>query len=178
MIDAIREVERNTDLGEGYHRFTYKDAELLEKPRETELLDRFETNIEVWDDARFNRLLEELPAQEDPNAIWVYNRANKKQFWLIFRASCFESNNQSCTNTVDGTYTPDKGAYALVARTIARFVGSVVKTCDQGDSDPMCADFPNDLQWSESERTRIFRIIDNGLELIRNDPNFYEVFNP
>ena len=42
----------------------------------------------------------------------------------------------------------------------------------------MCTDFPEDAQWDEVNRLRYASSLNNLLETILNNPNFYDEFVP
>lgn len=180
--DNLDNLAMNSGLGEGYFRYHMADKSELDIILEETLYPAgngrtFKSFIQIWEDVSFNELYNEL-GSADPNSIVIVNQANKRQFFIILRASCFVSNNQNCTNNVMATFTPTKGLQALVGRSFARLIGVPTKDCILNPAHSMCATTPNDNQWSLTESIRFYDLFNNQLETIRNNRNFYEIFYP
>lgn len=174
VIDAMEEVARLTQLGSGYFSFKEVDPVLIEPVTEETYADEFRSFIQVWPDLEFNEFADEWGSTPDQNAILVLNKANKRQFYLILRASCFTPNDSRCTND-NGAVMGSNGIRALVARQIGQLVGIPVN-CSLGDERAMCSDFPSDSQWTLAQRQYWAANFNNALETISNNPDFYEEF--
>lgn len=174
--DAIREVESGSELGSGYFSFQNVDANLLTPY--TERVDglTWRSFILVWNDTKFNEFLQEVEYQADPNVIIMINKANRKQFWMIVRGSCFDSGNSNCTNDIDTNFTSSSGLVALVARSIGRLVAMNIETCDDNSGSVMCAEYPSDAQWSELNSNSFYSSFRNALDAIDDNEDFYKVF--
>lgn len=177
-IEIFSKLSRETDLGVNYFNFVETDANLLEPISEDTQMkeDDFKSFFQIWPPEKFSKLLRDLPIQSDPNAILVLNQANKKEFYIIFKSSCFESNNVDCTQDSLATFTSNSGLEALFGRQLARLVGGQVDDCSLYPNSAMCAEYPNDNQWSINNQSALYSIINNGLEAINLNPDFYEEF--
>jgi hypothetical protein len=109
------------------------------------------SSIRVWDDATFNTFVNnnEL-ALPDPNALLLINQAKKDRFTLIFRGSCFGTNQEFCDGGNGGISVA--GTKALVARQLGLMVGLPLKDCTLEPDHVMCPDLPSDWQWKDSFR--------------------------
>lgn len=182
VMDSFNVLATNTGLGENY--FNFKIAEVAELEiilDETiyfgDTNSKFKSFFLILGDARFNELYAEV-GSSDPNAIVRVNMANKKQFFMVFRASCFIGSDTRCTNNGLNSFTPSLGVNALVARSVARLIGIKTKNCIDFPVHVMCTTEPNDGQWGLIETLRFFDLFDNQLETIRSNNNYYEVYFP
>lgn len=174
---ALDQISRESDLGAGYFQFANADESLLQPLTERTDGIEFRSFIQIWSDNDFNALSSEINSFiEDPNVILALNQANRREFWMIIRGSCFDSNQTSCTNSFDGSFTSESGLRALVARSIGRLVGMSVVDCLEFPDDVLCAEFPDDSQWVIGKRNNFYAGLKNSLELIDNNPEFYRVF--
>lgn len=180
--EAMDNLANNTNLGEGYFQYAMADKAELDLILEDTVYGansglKFKSFIQIWPDVEFNQLWAGY-GSADPNAVLIVNQANKKQFFVVFRESCFTTNNANCTNASGTQFSPNKGLYGLVSRNFARLIGVSVKDCADYPVHAMCAEKPSDAQWSLAESSRLYDIFNNQLETIRNNKNFYEVFFP
>lgn len=174
--DILREISSNTNLGDNYFEFYTTDKNSLNLILEAQTVPGgFKSFIQILPDIEFNEIYATVNSP-DPNAILEVNQANKKQFYLILRESCFRSNNVNCTNSVGQSFTSNKGLKALVARSFGRMIGLRTTNCGTKYDHPMCATEPNDDQWSITEEIRMYDLFNNALETITNSPTFYEVY--
>lgn len=172
--EALAEIEKNTILGTGYFQYQEVDESLLQPIVEPGLSpNQYKSFILVWPDDVFNNyVVNNLGGNvPDPNAITVINSAYKRKFFMILRASCFVSA-ASC----NAITTP--GLYALIARQMGLLTGISPVSCDTEPNNVMCSALPNDLQWNEQNRQRWFSTENNILEVILNNPNFYDEYVP
>lgn len=181
-IDSFREVAKETGLGENYFSFKVTEPTELELILEEKLYagesgKKFKSFFLILEDTKFNELYSEI-GSSDPNVIIKVNMANKKQFFMIFRSSCFITNDPRCTNSLASSFTPNLGLNALIGRSLARLIGVKTKDCIDYPIHTMCAITPNDDQWSLVERTRFYDLFNNQLETIRNNKNYYDVYFP
>lgn len=175
--DALREVEKITDLGIGYFRFHSIDPNQINPL--TEMTEgEFKSFVLVWPDEKFNEFWHETGPHSDPNAVLVINKANKRQFYLVARAGCFEGARSCMQVTPDeqNRFTTEKGLRALFARQLARMAGGKVVSCDGNEEHLMCADFPSDKQWGFAAREDASLLVNNLLEAVSNTPEFYREF--
>lgn len=173
--EALVEISSNTFFGSNYFRFSTVDESVLQTPEGIEdSKSDFKSYIQIWNDADFNQLYSDTGPHADPNAILFVNFANKKKFSIVLRASCFNVNDFNCTNDVDSDFTPNKGLYGLVGRTIMRMFAVSTKNCVNFPNDVMCADFPSDTQWNNFNRDVFYNDMKNAQSAVANDPNFYD----
>lgn len=129
--------------------------------------------IMIWTDDFFNNWINSngysLP---DVNGVTIVNSAEKNKFKLIFRDSCFEAFNSNCDGGNGGI--SSNGTRALVSRQLGQMVGMETRNCNDFPDDVMCSDLPKDSQWSIGSKTRFFNRFNNYLELIGNNPTFYQ----
>jgi hypothetical protein len=174
--DALNEITLNTSLGDNYFTFIeVDDSELSPILEETELEGEFKSFIQVFPDDEFNTLFSTFGTLPDPNAITVVNSANRRQFYIILRASCFESSEITCTNDGAAVFTTNKGLRALIGRQLGLMVGLTTKDCTLFPVQSACATFPSDAQWSDTEKDRYFSVFNNSLEAVSNNASFYEL---
>ena len=172
--EALEEIEELTLLGRNYFDFKEVDEGLLNPIIEPGLSpSQYKSFILIWPDSEFNDfVVNQLGGNiPDPNAITVINSAYKRKFFMIFRASCFVS-----AATCNAISTP--GLNALVARQMGLLTGIAPLSCDDEPENVMCADIPSDVQWSEINKQKWASTEDNILEVILNNPNFYDEYVP
>lgn len=186
--EALCEIQNGTMLGGGpisecianpnvqgnYFNFVTVDESLLQPIIEPGLSpNQYRSFILIWPDNIFNDYVVNVLGGNtpDPNAITIINSAYKRKFFMIFRASCFESSAQ-CNNIT----TP--GLYALIARQFGLLSGIAPVNCDIDETNVMCASYPTDAQWDEANKQRWMATENNILEVILNNPNFYDEYVP
>ena len=172
--EALAEISLYSSLGYGYFNFEEVDESFLSPIIEPGLsVNEYKSFIVVYPDDVFNNFVvnEMGGSVPDFNAITVINSAYKRKFYIIIRASCFDS--QAACNSVT---TP--GLKALIARQLGFLVGLAPANCTTSPNNTMCADLPVDAQWSEVERTRFGAALNNNLEVILNNNNFYDEYVP
>lgn len=172
--DALQEIEEGTLLGSGYFNFKEVDESLLQPVIEPGLSPtQYRSFILIWPDDVFNDYVVNTLGGNipDPNAVTVINSAYKRKFFMILRASCFES--QPACNSIT-----TNGLNALIARQIGLLSGVSPVSCATDEGNVMCTTFPSDEQWSETNRQRWFSTENNILEVILNNPNFYDEYVP
>lgn len=178
--DALQnEIGSNTILGRNYFTFTEVDESLLNPIIEVGLAQsEYRSFILIWDDASFNDfVVNQLGGNvPDLNAITVINSAFKRKFFMIFKASCFNSNatcNSITTNGING----------LIARQFGLLTGLPPEKC-LNPLDTTCPvktmhpDLPSDNQWNDTNKSQWFAEFNNILELIYNNPNYYDEYVP
>lgn len=171
--DALREIAEETNLGAGYFSFEEIDPSFIQPITETTTAESFRSFIQILPDAEFNTVAAEFGFIPDQNAITVINAANKRQFFIILRASCFNPNDVLCTHDPSATM-GSLGVKALIARQLGVLTGMPL-SCSSFDR-TMCGDFPRDSQWSTTQKSFWAANFNNALETIANNPNFYEEF--
>lgn len=172
--EALLEIEDLTTLGQGYFQFQEVDESLLQPIIEPGLSpNQYRSFILVWPDAVFNDyVVNNLGGNvPDPNALSVINSAYKRKFYMIIRSSCFVSA-AACNGITDA------GLRALIARQVGFLLGLRPMDCAEEPNSVMCASLPVDAQWSELEKLRWASALNNNLEIILNNPNFYDEFVP
>jgi hypothetical protein len=172
--EALVEIQQNTILGENYFTFTEVDEGLLSPIIEPGLSpSSYKSFILIWPDAQFNAFVVNTLGGNvpDANAITVINSAYKRKFYMIFKASCF-STSPACNNLS----TP--GLRALVARQLGFLTGLPPVNCAADPENVMCASAPSDLQWGELNKQRWQSTENNILEVILNNPNYYDEYIP
>ena len=185
---ALNDLTSNTSLGNNYFRFHMTDAVNLNVINSVTSgvnfisfiqiipdLDYYDTNDinHINPHSGFNTLWNS-GSYSDPNAIVIVNQANKRQFYILLRQSCFTSNSTSCTDDAAASFTSNKGLYSLVDRAIGRLVGLTNVDCTTYPNQLMCAQYPNDNQWSTTEQNRTYSLINNALETVSQNANFYQ----
>ncbi len=173
--DVMDEVALKTDLGSGYFNFIEIDPSFIEPLTEaTQAGMGFKSFIQIYPDDEFNLFADKWSFVPDQNAVVVLNSANKRQFYMIIRASCFETNDLNCTSNA-AVSMGETGAKALIARQLAQLVGSPYD-CSQGNENTMCASAPSEDQWLVGEKNKYFSMFNSQLETIRLNPDVYDVF--
>ena len=180
-IDAVKtaldQISRESDFGAGYFQFANADESLLQPLTERTDGVEFRSFIQIWSDEDFNNLARDINSYiADPNVILALNQANRREFWMVLRGSCFESNQISCTNDSENSFTSESGLRALIARSLGRLAGMSIVDCLEFSDDVLCAEYPNDDQWIIGKRNNFYAGLKNSLELIDNNPDFYKVF--
>lgn len=165
--DALNEIASGTDLGEGYFSYVQVPESEIEPIVTAATSVSFKTFILIWPDSVFNAFVEQKfgTGIPDQNAVTVLNAANKKQFYIIVRASCTE------TSATCGNITTD-GFRALIARQLGFLVG-LSKSCTNPQS-VMCSTSPSDVQWLDINKEGFFNTFNNQLENILNTQGFYQ----
>lgn len=172
--EALQEIQQNTILGDNYFHFAEVDEGLLSPIVEPGLSpNNYKSFILIWPDAQFNSFVVNTLGGNvpDANAITVINSAYKRKFYMIFKASCFNTAPQ-CNNLS----TP--GLRALVARQLGFLTGLPPVNCASDPENVMCASAPSDVQWSELNKQRWQSTENNILEVILNNPNYYDEYIP
>lgn len=171
---ALQEIEQNTMLGRGYWTFKEVDESLLNPVFEAGLSqNEYKSFILIWDDVSFNDFVVNTLGGSVPdlNAVTIINSAYKRKFYMILRASCFTSSS-TCNNITTN------GINALIARQIGMLTGLQPLSCSLYPNDVMCASVPNDNQWSLSNKAAYFAAQNGMLEVILNNPNYYDEYVP
>lgn len=175
--EALNEIQEITMLGPGYFEYKEVDESLLNPLIEDNLAEaEYKSFILIWPDSVFNSFItSELGGNTpDPNGLAVINAAFKRKFYMILRASCFVS-------SADCNGITTTGLRALVARQLGFVTGLQPKSetyCNTYPQNVMCTDFPEDAQWDEVNKLRYASALNNILETILNNPNFYEEYVP
>ena len=172
--EALNEIQELTSLGAGYFQYQEVDESLLNPIVEPGLsVNEYKSFILIWPDAVFNDfVVNNLGGNvPDPNAITVINSAYKRKFYIILRASCFVS--AAACNAITET-----GLRALIARQMGFLLGLRPADCGTSPEGVMCASLPVDAQWSELNKQQWASSLDNNLETILNNPNFYDEYVP
>jgi hypothetical protein len=171
--NALNDIASSSSLGANYFNFQEVDEGLLQPiVTTTDLTTPFMSFILILPDVDFsdfvvNELGGEVP---DPNAVVVLNQADKRQFFMIFKASCFISNS-ACNSVTVGL-----GLSAMIARQFGLMTGLSTQNCTSSPDSVMCATLPNDLQWSPSNKLGWIAEFNNTLEAILLNPNFYSQY--
>jgi len=168
--ESIGEIELITSFGPGYFNFTEVSETLLIPTTGEALVEDQRSFILIWPDAVFNDFVVNTlgGGTPDQNAVTVINAANKRKFYMIFKASCFNTT-ATCNNIgVDGFK-------ALVARQFGFLMGLGQADCSVNPTSVMCASnsFISDSQWSENSQIIYANSMNNILEQILNTPGFY-----
>lgn len=175
VYDSLNEVACSTMLGCGYFyrpELTVPEKDIPIYLEKTETNTRGKSHLMIWPDVSLNTFVSDndlFPA--DPNALVFINQAYKRNYSMIFRSSCFDSNNPMCDGGNGGI--TRNGLSSLVARQLGLLVGLRIKDCSKEPTHVMCGEVPNDLQWTETEKTRFFNQFNNALEYIGNNKDFY-----
>lgn len=152
------------------------------------------SHLVVWNTNKFNGFVNDVSSGvADPNAFSIINASWKSKFKMVFRYSCFDTNNEDCDGGNGGITTA--GTKALIGRQLGILMGITPSTCvnqhldedddgvdDEGfpypqSTDVMCSELPSDAQWRLENRGSLYRYINrlnNYLELIGNNPDFYK----
>jgi hypothetical protein len=178
--DAMNKMACITALGCNYFIFHYvPESEIKPLTAYTTGYD-FKSFIQVWSDAEFSAMSNDIvPNPSEPNAIVIMNPNDKKQFYMIFKSSCFSnSGNGDCTQNNGVSFTSELGLVALISRNFARLINiplDVSSNCAQTPLDPntMCGNFPSDYQWSVNEQINFSGLFNNALEAISLNKDYY-----
>lgn len=166
LKEAMNEIAVLSGLGSNYFTFEQVPESDLEPVTVSDPNSpQVKSFILIWPDATFNayaatKYNSVIP---DLNAITVVNEANKKQFYIIIRSSCFEIK-ANCSNI------STLGFKALIARQLGLLVGLNFSCINPQNT--MCAN-PSDTQWSEVNRFNFSRDFLNQLSAIDATPGFY-----
>ncbi len=170
--EAFEEIASGSMLGTGYFSFSQVDEAILQPILEPgQSPSAYKSFVLIWPDVDFNDFVVNSlgGVVPDQNAVAIINSSYKKKFYMIIKASCFTSS-ASC----NGIST--QGLKALIARQMGFLVGIPPQTTAQCNADPenvMCA-LPNNEQWNDANKIRFLRTMDNSLESILNNPNYYD----
>jgi hypothetical protein len=167
--EALTSIESATMFGDGYFSYANVDESTLPINLAAGQYSNSQVSfILIWPDAVFNAYVANTlnSTTPDPNAVAIINDADKHEFFIILKSSCF-STNASCNNI--GT----NGLDAMIARQLGLIMGLTLKDCTLYPSDVMCADKPTDAQWSQSSQLSFSAALNNVLEVILNTPGFY-----
>lgn len=164
--EAITDISTGSSLGSNYFTFSQVPESNLEPITKTQDGTDFKSFVLIWPDDVFNAYVENSLGNDvpDQNALTIVNAANKKQFFIIVRASCTQVS-ATCGNITD------KGFKALIARQFGLLVG--LRTDCSNPQNVMCAT-PSDLQWSDTNQFNYFNAVNNQLESILQTPGFYQ----
>lgn len=172
--DSINYLAQQTMLGEGYFKFSETDESALNIYVEQAAADDTtqKSFILIWPDATFNSFVQSQLSGSiaDPNVITVMNNANKRKFFMIFKASCFETNSL-CSNI--GV----NGLNAMIMRQFGLISGLSIKDCLTYPNEIMCASIPSDSQYTDNSQLRFFAALNNVLITILSTPGFYPLLN-
>lgn len=166
---AIKEVEIGSMLGQGYFTFVEADESSLDPITAQTASTDLKSFILIWPDSVFNVFVSSNFGSSipDPNAVTVINAANKRYFYMIFKASCFETS--SLCNNIS-----TNGLKAMVGRQFGLLNGLSTVDCSVYPNDTMCATLPSDTQWTSQNSFKFFNSLNNMLENILNTAGFYQ----
>lgn len=164
--EALLELSRKTRLGETY--FKFHDIAETQLNVVTELSDQgdsFKSFIVIYPSEVYQQFVIKNfgPSTPDPNAVLVNNAYNKRQFYIIFNADCFNGTSYCGNISLNGMY-------SLVFRQIGYFMGFAPVDCGVKPNAIMCNN-PTDTQYNFKES--FFVDFDNSLNQIDANPNFY-----
>lgn len=164
--DAVKEITKNSMYGENYFAFEETDEANL-TPIAQQTSAELKNFILIWPDSVYNVYVSSTfgSVVPDTNAVTVINSANKKYFYMIFKASCFQTS-ASCN------YISNVGLKALIARQLGFLNGLSSADCSIYPGDVMCTT-PSDTQWSTQNSFKFYNALNNMLETILNTPGFY-----
>lgn len=164
---ALNEIQLGTSLGEGYFTYQEVDEALLQPSLEATVSStQFKSFILIWPDNVFNDFVTSIGGViPDPNTITVINSAYKRKFFIIIKSSCFVTSS-ACGNI------SQNGLSALIARQFGYLVGMKSKDCAFYQNNVMCRD-PSNTQWSSAQKGLWFSALNNVLESILNNVNYY-----
>lgn len=168
---ALSYIASNTLLGNNYFTFVETNDNLNFFQERQDLNYIAPSWIQIWPDVDVDNLLLSAPYFPDLNAYTQQNRANRDQFTMILRTSCFKNSTNCGDNGLD-----DRGSSALLARQLGFLVGLNTKNCLIYPNDVMCSISPNNLQWEPESQFIFFNKFNNYLEYIGNIPNFYNYY--
>lgn len=173
--DILRNIEKNTSLGEGYFRINTVSPEVLDPLRTSNLPEKeIRSFILIWEDSRFesfiNSNLGGFGNVPDKNAITIVNPRYQRKFYTIIRASCFEASSR-CSG-FDNNSIGFEGISALISRQLGFLLRIPRTNCDTDRFNIMCTE-PHNKQWDEDNRNRFFTGLSNQMVVIDNNPNFY-----
>lgn len=173
--DALKEIEKNSNLGEGYFSFKEVDEAILQPiyiPGQS--ANEYKSFILIWPDADFNNFVVNTlgGSVPDNNGVTIVNSAYKRKFYMVIKSSCFVSS--SACNSIT-----QNGLRALIARQLGSLVGMPIKQdCSLDPENTMCSPLPNNEQWNDFNKLRWANSFNNSLETILNNPNFYDEYIP
>lgn len=168
--EGIREIEQLTSLGLDYFSFKEVDESIIDPTSNDFESKDFKNFILIWPEAIFNSyVLNELGGgNPDSNAVAIINSANKRQFFIIFKSTCFSSSS-SCNNI--GV----NGVKAMIARQLGFLIGMTSANCAINPTSVMCASNSaiSDAQWGVNPKVIYSNNYNNILEQILNTEGFY-----
>jgi|GEM_PF-5342649 len=171
--DALALLEQNTSLGEGYFSFIEVDESTLNTSLTSSSTSTPQSFILIWPDAVFNAYVANVVGGQipDPNAVAVINDSDKREFFIILRASCVNSANSGASAQCSSLGV--NGFNALVFRQMGLLVGLPTKDCTLFPNDIMCAMNPSVNQFSSSSQQSFFAAFNNSLETILLNSSYY-----
>jgi hypothetical protein len=180
--DALKNLEKNTLIGEDYFRIREVNQDLLDPiiPVNTPK-NQIKSFILIWPDSQFDAFVEQyrpggatLVNLPDKNAITVTNVKYQRKFYIILRASCFEGGTR-CKGS-DNNGIGLNGLSALISRQIAFLLRMSPVNCSSSTSarrNILCTN-PSDLQWGTTEQEQLYTAMDGQLTTIENNINFFD----
>lgn len=173
--DALKEIEKITNLGDGYFSFKEVDEAILQPiyiPDQS--ANEYKSFVLIWPDSDYNNFVVNTlgGSVPDNNGVTVVNSAFKRKFYMIIKSSCFVSS-ANCNSITQN------GLRALIARQLGSLVGMpILQNCALDPENTMCSPLPNNEQWNDFNKLRWTNSFNNSLETILNNPNFYDEFVP
>ena len=151
LQSTIKNLERSTSLGENHFLTETITPNLMSTNFHGDI--SWEDSLsfmQVWPDKKFETLVTQkfgsIDNLADPNVLIVENPFFKRKFYMIFRASCFESS-QRCSDS-EGEVIGNSGINALIWRQFGFLFGLQPADCDLDPTNIMCNE-PSDLQWND-----------------------------
>lgn len=166
--EALIELAKNTDLGENYFRFHEMSESSLAFPSEQSTgASTFRSAILIYPQDVYQKFVSDAFGSQtpDPNAVFIVNSSNKKQFFIVFNAACFQGKCDSSSSNIS-VY----GMYSLVVRQFGFYFGFSPADCSAKPNSIMCAN-PVDSQWGF--KSSFFTDVNNVLKVISSNPNFW-----
>lgn len=160
--EALKEIEKNTDLGIDYFIIKYEEESLLQPvANQTSGVGRsWKSFINLYSDEVFNSFLTEAIGESlDTDIITAVNKNNSKEYFIMTRLDCFTSS-ENCNKP---NQTQSK---AFIYRSIGYLLG--LRYGDNSYSAIMRPGVSKD-QESEDEFKKYCNEINNKLENIRNE---------
>jgi hypothetical protein len=170
---ALTDLQSMTTLGDNYFSFANIDESALNTSLDPSTsASQSMSFILIWPDDVFNNYLSKVVNGNtpDPNALAVINDANKREFFIIVRASCIPSTT-TVTSPCSSLGLP--GLEALIDRQMGLIAGMAAKDCRTYPNDIMCATSPSDSQYSTNSQLQFSAAFNNSLESILLNPNYY-----
>lgn len=173
VIDALKELERKTRLGEDYFRIKTVSQATLPVFQQSNLnWEEYRSAILIWEDSAFDNFAIQnyggVSNLIDKNALTIVNNTFERKFVIILRASCFLNSTNCSSNNNNGINTD--GIKSLVYRQIGYLLKLPPKNCQNYPFDIMCSE-PDDLQYQNANL--FFNNINQSLSTIETNKNFY-----